>query len=236
MVVDVKFNRVFKEANNTKCRYRILYGGAGSGKSFNIAQDFIIKLIDEKYLGTNLLVIRKSNHSHKNSTFSEIQNAIFRIFGTQASSLWKINQNEMTIQCKLTGNSIIFRGINDSGQLEKIKSVSFPNGKLTWIWIEEATEISEVDFNILNDRLRGKLENNNLYYQITMSFNPTTSSHWIKSRFFHNPNKDTFICKSTYKDNSFIDTDYKSVMEFRKERDPEGYQVYALGEWGGIVD
>lgn len=47
----LKFNRIFKPVNETHCRYRVVLGSAGSGKSVNVAQDFILKLSD-----TNILV------------------------------------------------------------------------------------------------------------------------------------------------------------------------------------
>ncbi len=34
----------------------------------------------------------------------------------------------------------------------------FDKGKLTWIWVEEATELYEADVDILDDRLRGSLD------------------------------------------------------------------------------
>ena len=54
----VQLNSVFKEFNRTKCRYRLAKGSAGSGKSVDIAMDFILKLSDKKYTGANLLVVR----------------------------------------------------------------------------------------------------------------------------------------------------------------------------------
>src|SRR5690606_14345563 len=40
------------------------------------------------------------------------------------------------------------------------------------------------------------------------------------------------VIHTTYKDNSFIDDEYKSTLEALKEQDPYYYTVYALGEWG----
>jgi phage terminase large subunit len=84
---------------------------------------------------------------------------------------------------------VIFRGVNDARDREKLKSINFPHGKLTWIWVEEATELQESDVDILDDRLRGVLPNPNLYYQITFTFNPVSASHWIKRKYFNNKSK-----------------------------------------------
>ncbi len=44
--------------------------------------------------------------------------------------------------------------------------------------------------------------------------------------------RDVLTHHSTYLGNRFIDDAYRRRMERRKEVDPEGYQVYGLGEWG----
>lgn len=225
----IKFNKVFKEFNETKCRYRIAKGSAGSGKSVNIAMDLILKLSDTKYKGANLLVVRQTEASHKDSTFAELIGAINRM-GLQA--FWTYTTTPLTLTCKVTGNSIIFRGFNDMRARERVKSITFPRGKLTWIWAEEATEIMESDVDILDDRLRGKLDNPNLYYQMTFSFNPISASHWIKRKYWDYESPDIFKCSSTYLDNRFLDEAYHRRMMMRKEQDPEGFRIYGLGEWG----
>ena len=37
---------------------------------------------------------------------------------------------------------------------------------------------------------------------------------------------------STYKDNKFLDDDYKELLESYKDTDPYYYDVYCLGNWG----
>lgn len=230
--VKVGFNRVFKPVNDCRKRYRVLKGSAGSGKSVNVAQDFVLKLMDARNIGANLLVVRKVEGSNKDSTFAELYGAVVRICGDQAFKIWNVTTNPLQMSCIATGARIIFRGMNDARQREKVKSINFPHGKLTWIWIEEATELEESDIDILDDRLRGLLDNPRLYYQITFTFNPVSASHWIKRKYFDIESPDIFTHHSTYLDNRFIDDAYHRRMELRKVQDPEGYQVYGLGEWG----
>ena len=80
---------------------------------------------------------------------------------------------------KPNGNQILFRGMNDDKQREKLKSITFAHGKLTDVWLEEATEFTQADLDIIDDRLRGDLPKG-LFYQIRMTFNPVSSTHWIK--------------------------------------------------------
>ncbi|MFF2015421.1 phage terminase large subunit [Paenibacillus sp. NPDC058177] len=165
--VVVGFNVHFKMINLSLHRYRVLRGSAGSGKSVNLAQDYILKLGDPKYEGANLLCVRKVNETNRNSTYAELVGAINRIYGDRAEEYWEVLRSPLMIRSRVTGNEIIFRGMNDVRDREKVKSITFTKGKLVWIWVEEATELQESDVDILDDRLREVLLNPNLYYQIT---------------------------------------------------------------------
>jgi len=198
----------------------------------NVARDYILKLSNPAYKGANLLCIRKSENSNQSSTFAELCKAIRDIFGKGYSKVWEIKSSPAQLRSKITGARIIFRGCNDMNQIEKVKSITFATGSLTWIWIEEATELLQNDIEILDDRLRGKLSNPNLFHQITLTFNPVSNQHWIKKAFMDCQSDDVFIHHSTYLDNKFIGEEYHKRMKRRKKLDPEGYRIYGLGEWG----
>lgn len=224
-MIHPKSNQVFREAHLTKKRYVVMKGSAGSGKSFDTAQFYIMRLM--KDVGRNLLVLRKTKSSVRDSVFAEMCAAIDRM---GVRRYWEIRNDPMRMRF-VNGQEIIFGGMFDAAQREKIKSVTFEHGKLTDIWMEEATEFTHSDFEILDDRLRGQLPEG-LFYQIRLTFNPVSSRHWIKKMFFDRASEDVYIGNSTYLDNRFIDEAYARRMERRKLTDPEGYRVYGLGEWG----
>ncbi len=223
-------NRNFAAVNRSRKRYIVMKGSAGSGKSVDTAQNYILRLMKDK--GRNLLCVRKSDITNRDSTYAELTGAIYRIFGQDAERYWTIKQSPLMLTC-CNGNQIIFRGVNDEKQREKLKSITFQKGKLTDVWIEEATEITQSDFEIIDDRLRGELPDGQ-FYQIRMTFNPVNKNHWIKKVFFDRHDKNVLTHHSTYLQNRFIDAAYKERMMRRKEVDPEGYQIYGLGEWGEI--
>lgn len=183
--------------------------------------------------GRNLVCIRKSDITNRDSTYAELTGAIYRMFGDKANRYWSIKQSPLQLTCLANGNQIIFRGVNDEKQREKLKSITFQKGKLTDVWIEEATEITQADFEIIDDRLRGELPPGQ-FYQIRMTFNPVNKNHWIKRVFFDIPDSNVLTHHSTYLGNRFIDNAYRQRMERRKLVDPEGYQIYGLGNWGEI--
>lgn len=129
----------------------------------------------------------------------------------------------MRIICKLTGNEVVFKGLDD---IEKVKSITFANGELTHIWCEEATEMQEADVNQLKVRLRGGKTKK----QIVLSFNPVNIQHWIKGHFIDSGL--ATVCWTTYKDNKFLTDDDRKALEDLKNADEYTYEVYCLGKWG----
>ena len=223
--ITVPFNPIFKPVHQCKKRYVVMKGSAGSGKSVDTAQLYILRLMRDK--GRNLVCVRKSDITNRDSTFAELESAINRMGVGRA---WRVTQSPLSFTC-INGNKIIFRGVNDNKQREKLKSITFANGKLTDVWIEEATELVQQDFEIIDDRLRGELPDG-LFYQIKLTFNPVSSSHWIKKVFFDIQDDNVLTHQSTYLTNRFCDEAYRQRMLRRKEVDPEGYRIYGLGEWG----
>ena len=231
MNINIQANPCFKEVNQSRKRYLSMKGSAGSGKSVDTAQNYILRLMQDN--GRNLVAMRKSDITNRDSTFAELTGALYRMFGDKAEQYWKINRSPLSLTCRHNGNQIIFRGMNDDRQREKLKSITFPKGKLTDVWLEEATEFTQADLEIIDDRLRGELPEGQ-FYQIRMTFNPVNKSHWIKKVFWDLPDPNVLCHHSTFEMNRFIDEAYKARMERRKLVDPEGYLIYGLGEWGEI--
>lgn len=214
------FNKGFLPYLDNDKRYLVFYGGAGSGKSFFIVERYLYKLLTKKRF--NLLVVRKTGKSNRDSTFALFKQIISK---WKLSKYFKVNESDLRVKCLLNDNEVIFAGLDD---VEKLKSVTFSKGELTDIWIEEASEVLEADFNQLDVRLRGK----GTKKQIVISFNPIDINHWLKKRFFDRKDDNIEIYHSTYKDNDFLDDDYKRLLESYKDTDEYYYNVYCLGQWG----
>jgi len=200
---------------NNRDRYLVLYGGAGGGKSWFVCEKIIIRTLKEK--GNRFLVIRKVARTLRRSVFQLFRDYIIR-WGL--TSLFNVNKTDMTIECK-NGNIIYFAGVDDP---EKLKSIE----GITSIWIEEATELNLEDFEEIDRRLRGKNVN---YKQIILTYNPILNTNWTYKRFFEGNNKNTTIVRTTYKDNKFIDENYKQLLESYKGNTRT---VYTLGHYGQL--
>lgn len=218
----------YKTFWNFKGRYRVVKGSRASKKSKTTALWYITNLI--KYPEANLLVVRKTYRTLKDSCFTELKWAARRL-GVEEHFIFKESPLEITY--KPTGQKIYFRGLDDP---LKVTSVTVDVGCLCWMWIEEAYEImKEDDFNILDESIRGECPEG-LFKQITITFNPWNERHWLKKRFFDaKDDEDILAITTNYLCNEWLDKADLKVFETMKKNNPRRYAVAGLGGWG-VVD
>lgn len=200
-------------------RYEVVWGGAGSGKSHIVARRYLYRILKESNVHHNILIIRKVDRTIKRSVFTLMRNLIRR-WGLIDE--FNVNLADKTITYKANSSQFMFSGLDD---VEKLKSIE----GVTSIWCEEATELTQEDFEQLDLRLRGE---HGCLKQITLTLNPISEQHWIKKIFFDDPMDGVFTLHTTYRDNAFIDAEYQMVMENKKKTNPRYYNIYALGNWG----
>ena len=195
-------------------RYRVCYGGSGSGKSVATAQDHIYRAAEH---GARVLTLRKVGKTCRNSTFQLYKDLLNASNSTRAVS---IREDSMVIDFPGVGK-IIHSGLDDT---EKLKSIT----GITHIWIEEATELAfpnpssgtEPDLAQIDLRLRGVSQK--MHPCITLTFNPIKRAVKIFD-YLQVPEgalpshghlcfNDVFVQHSTYEDNPYVGEDYVSVF------------------------
>lgn len=207
-------------------RYRVCKGSRASKKSKTSALWFIVNLM--KHPAANLLVVRATYNTLRNSCFTELKWAIARL-GVQP--YWQINLSPLEMTYLPTGQKIYFRGLDDP---LKVTSITVDVGVLCWLWIEEAYEIdSEESFDTLDESIRGQVPDG-LFKQITLTFNPWNEHHWLKKRFFDTSDSDVLAKTTNYLCNEFLDDADLRVFERMKRDNPRRYQVAGLGNWGMV--
>ena len=213
---------------NFKGRYRVCKGSRASKKSKTMALNSIVRITE--YPQANMLCVRKTFRTLKDSCFTELKWAIHRL---GVDDWWEIKESPLEMTYKPTGQKILFRGLDDP---LKVTSITVEVGVLCWLWIEEAYEISsEADFDTLNESIRGEVPPG-LFKQVTLTFNPWNEHHWMKKRFFDAPSDPDILAMTTnYLCNEWLDSADKKVFEAMKKNNPRRYRVAGLGEWG-IVD
>lgn len=212
---------------NFKGRYRVCKGSRASKKSKTTALWYIVNMM--KYPDANLLVIRKTYRTLKDSCFTELKWAIKRL---QVEAWWEIKESPLEMTYIPTGQKIYFRGLDDP---LKVTSITVEKGVLCWAWLEEAYEImNESDFDTLDESIRGEVPEG-LFKQWTITFNPWNEHHWLKKRFFDVEDNNILAMTTNYLCNEWLDESDKKLFETMKKNNPRRYSVAGLGNWG-IVD
>ena len=230
-----------------KGRYRVVKGSRASKKSKTTALYYIYNIM--KYPEANLLVIRKTGRTLKDSCFTELKWATKRL---KVDHLWHFKESPLEATYIPTGQKIYFRGLDDP---LKVTSITVDVGCLCWMWIEEAYEImKEADFDTLDESIRGECPEG-LWKQITLTFNPWNERHWMKHRFFDDLVGHDAEGKPIYKErkkpisddgsilaittnyliNEWLDAADLAVFDRMRKQNPRRYAVAGLGG-GGIVE
>ena len=197
-------------------RFNVYYGGAGSGKSHFVAQKIILKILQYK---RKLLVVRKVQNTIKDSVWAMFLKLLYQM----PAVIKTINKSEYTIEL-INGSVILFKGLDDP---EKIKSIE----GITDIVVEEASELTEDDFDQLNLRLRASVG----MLQIHLMFNPVSKANWVYKRFFKNGTpEDTVIVHTTYKDNPHLPKEYVDSLLRLERTNPAYFKIYVLGAFATL--
>ena len=125
--------RGYKSFWNFKGRYRVVKGSRASKKSKTTALWYIYNLM--KCPNSNLLVVRKTYRTLKDSCFTELNWATHQL---GVSHLWDFKESPLEATYTPTGQKIYFRGLDDP---LKVTSITVNTGALCWMWIEEAYEV-----------------------------------------------------------------------------------------------
>ena len=204
----------YRFLKETKKRVNLLYGGAGSAKSWSVAQ---FLLLEKMYKEQNIriLVTRKTRPALKKSAWLLVNDLIKKY------DLPGCVPNKSDLTLTIGNNQMFFIPLDDP---EKLKSIE----KINYIWGEEATENTRDDYLQLGLRCRG--ENKNGINQLFFSFNPIDELGFLKA-ITDNPPDNTAVQHSTYKDNPFLDDDYIKEIENLQTQDLTYWKIYGQGIW-----
>ena len=223
-----KIGRGYATFWNFKGRYRVCKGGRGSKKSTTTAMWIIYNMM--KMPLANTLVVRQTFNTHLDSTWVQLKWATQQL---GVAHLWTFSKSPLKATYNPTGQVILFRGLDDP---MSITSITVPIGYLCWCWFEEAYQVKSEDaFDKVDMSIRGELPEGS-FKQITLTFNPWSDRHWLKKRFFDEPNdEDKLAITTNYLCNEWLGEDDIKLFNHIQTKFPKRYKVEGLGDWG-IID
>lgn len=192
-----------------KKRYKVSYGGRGSGKSWTAARCLILLAMKSRI---RVLCTRQLQTSIKDSVHKLLCDSIYSL---ELDSYFDITRD--TIRCH-NGSEFIFKGLQN--QTNEIKSIE----GIDYCWVEEAQSVSEESWEILIPTIRK--ENS----EIWVTFNPDREEDATYQRFVVNPPPDSIVELINYNNNPWFPDVLRKEMEYDKEIDYAKYEHIWLGK------
>ena len=204
----------------------VIKGSKGSGKSYFVALWLVVNIMAQPH--SSAMVIRKIFDTISGSCYLDIKNAIYSL-GVQ--DLWSCTMQPMQFTYKPTGQSIIFRGLDDPLKLASIRAP--PNCYLCWVWFEEAFEITDYQAILkIQASIRAIPPESGLKKKFFFTFNPWHKFHWLKEEFFDQEREDTVAVTTTYLDNPGFTEEDRQFYRNLEIYNPKAAEVIVHGEWG----
>ena len=184
-------------------RYKVFYGGRGSGKSFSVARALI--LIASRAT-VRVLCCREIQNSIRDSSYQLLKDMVQRL-GLESQFVF----TDQEIRCPATGSRFIFKGL-----LRNEQSVKSTEG-IDICWVEEAATVSEISWETLIPTIRKAGS------EIWVTFNPLTSDDPTTKRFIENQPPDAYVRKVNFDENPCFPLELRKEMEWDRSHDFEKY-------------
>lgn len=199
-------------------RYKIAYGGRGSGKSWAFA---IMLLMRAAYKPVRVLCARELQNSVRDSVHTLLKDQIVAL-GVTAH--FQVKEREIVGR---NGSSIIFKGLrgmrNDASEIKSLEGVDI-------CWVEEAQMISAASLETLLPTIRKPNA------EIWFTMNPSLATDPVYE-MVQTPPANAVTRKVNWNDNPwFHETSLVAEKDYKQRVDPEGYRHVWEGECRSYSD
>lgn len=201
--------RPILEANDSKKRFIVIYGGRGSGKSYGVSQIMVLKALRER---CRILCTRQTQNSLAESSMATIERVI-RDMGEEDS----FQITKTGIVCTLTGAEFIFKGLQNPEAIQSLDDIKY-------CYIEEGQALTQKALDILLPTIRAEGS------QIFIVFNPRSKEDPVYKRFIETEDPNVLLIKQNYQDNAFLPDVLKKQVEWDKRYNYEKYLWIWEGE------
>ncbi len=190
-------------------RYRVLYGGRDSTKTWDAAGMAVFLASQCKM---RLLATREFQNRISDSVFTVLVDTIHR-FGLQHE--FKIDTT--TIKHVFTGSEFLFYGrARNINEIKGLEGVDIH-------WSEESEQLTEEQQQIIDPTLRREAS------QHWIIFNPRFQDDYVYQRFVVNPPADTLVRKINFDENPWLSETSRKRIEAMRVEDYPSFEHYYLG-------
>jgi len=197
-------------------RYKVIYGGRGSGKSWSVARALLIMAVTNPI---RVLCARETQNSIQESVHFLLKK---QIEDMGFADLFTIQQNRII---GINGSEFVFAGIRQQS-IVNLKSFE----SCQYCWVEEGQVVTKKSWDALGPTIRAPGS------EIWITFNPELDTDETYKRFVLDPPTDSVIIKCNYVDNEWFSDELEKERLDCLKRDPEGYKTIWLGECRPAVE
>ena len=190
-------------------RYKCLYGGRGSGKSYALADTLLIEGAQRK---CRILCAREFQNSIKDSVHYLLKERI------EALGLGGFYEVQEATILGANGTSFVFKGIRRN--VQSIKSMA----GLTHCWIEEGQTISAESWRVLVPTIREEGS------EIWVTFNPAQKEDCIYQEFIVKGKENGYIQRVNWDSNPHFPSTLDAERREMQRTDPDLYAHIWEGE------
>ena len=201
----IQTTKVFEDLIENDHRVCIFQGSSRASKTYNILIYWIYKLLNED--NKILSIVRKTLPSLKGSVLRDLKEVLI-LFNMYDPDKWHVSDGYY----ELGTNTIEWFSCDDETKLR--------GRKRDYLFLNEATEIAYDEYVQLLLRTSDR---------ITIDFNPSLWKCWI---YDLEGNDDVLYTITTYKDNPFLPQVQVDEIEKLKDKDPNLWRVFGLGQKG----
>ena len=194
----------------TPSRYKVLYGGRASGKSYAAS---IHLMMSSRAVTLNILCLRQLQNSIRQSVYTLIKDLVYT-YGYQDEFQFTISE----IRHLKTGSVFKFMGI--SRNVDEIKSTE----NIDICYIEEAHALTKEQWDVINPTVRKE------HSEFIILFNPQHRNDFVFQNFIEHRQPNSIVRKINYDENPFISDTMAKVISDAREQDEEEYNHIYLGQ------
>ena len=229
--VNIERNEAHYKLLGQDCQYYYQIGGRWSAKTTETVLHFLVSMLNMP--GLKIAIFRKVYDSIRDSIYADAVQLIYE-FGLDP--YFTMLKSPFVIRCH-NGSEIIFKGAQDPERLKGLAGIN-------WAFLEELNEFDEMDFETIDQGMRGKTYPRRMF----MAHNPVPripgSQYWFESLFVPKPLEPgvpyVFIMpglgrvgalKTTYLHNKFVPAHVKTRLEGYKTTNPALYKLWTKGDY-----
>lgn len=221
--VKLAVSKKFRVLYTSLKRFFVFYGGRGSGKTYEVAQFLVQKILEDTNVDQRYLCLRENQVDLMSSTKATIWKTIKRM---GVENMFHTAPSSSFITCLHNSCRFEFKGCRNLQEADKLRSVE----NVPYVWIEECHNLKQEVYEVLEPSFRD--ETGSVFI---LTFNPMRKQDYVYQEFVLGKPEHVECVNVNYFDNPFFWNNLSLVDSMtRSKGSPFAFRRIWLGEPGFV--